>query len=162
VQGHVFDNVESYDSTLKYRDPPLLAMNRNGHFEKGSVGSTVPVAGRGAAFGDLNNDGWMDAITTSLGDRPQAYINRGGTQHWLTIVLRGTKSNRDGFGASVKVNGQLRYATATGSYLSSNDKRLHFGLGSSNRAHVEVVWPSGARQNLHDVAADQFLTITEP
>jgi len=162
VQGHVFDNVETYDSTLKYRDPPLLAMNRHGHFEKGSVGSTIPVAGRGSAFGDLNNDGWMDAITTSLRDRPKGYLNRGGTQHWLTIVLRGTKSNRDGFGALVKVNGQVRYATATGGYLSSNDKRLHFGLGSSERADVEVAWPSGVRQSLQDVTADKFLRIIEP
>jgi enediyne biosynthesis protein E4 len=162
VQGHVFDNVETYDGTLKYRDPPLLAMNRHGHFEKGNVGSAIPVAGRGAAFGDLNNDGWIDAITTSLGDCPRAYLNRGGTQHWLTIVLRGTKSNRDGLGARVKVNGQLRYATATGSYLSSNDKRLHFGLGPSERADVEIVWPSGFRQNLQNVTADQFLKITEP
>jgi len=161
VQGHVFDNVETYDSTLKYRDPPLLAMNRHGHFEKGNVGSAIPVAGRGAAFGDWNNDGWMDAITTSLGERPRAYLNRGGKRHWLTIVLRGTKSNRDGFGARVKVNGQVRYVTAAGSYLSSNDKRMHFGLGSSERADVEIVWPSGIRQNVPGVTADQFLRITE-
>jgi len=162
VQGHVFDNVATYDSSLKYRDPPLLAMNRHGHFEKGNVGSAIPVAGRGAAFGDLNNDGWMDVVTTSLGERPQAYLNQAGTQHWLTIVLRGTKSNRDGFGARVNVNGQSRYATATGSYLSSNDKRLHFGLVSSGRANVEVTWPSGIRQSFKDVAADQFFEITEP
>jgi hypothetical protein len=162
VQGHVFDNVETYDSSLKYREPPLLAMNRHGHFEQGNVGSATPVAGRGAAFGDLNNDGWMDVITTSLGDRPKAFMNRAGTQHWLTIVLRGTKSNRDGFGARVNVNGQSRYATATGSYLSSNDKRLHFGLVSSGRANVEVNWPSGIRQSFKDVAADQFFEITEP
>jgi len=161
VQGHVFDNVETYDSTLKYRDPPLLAMNRHGHFEKGNVGSAIPVAGRGAAFGDLNNDGWMDAITTSLGERPRGYLNRGGKRHWLTIVLRGTKSNGDGFGARVKVNGQVRYVTAAGSYLSSNDKRMHFGLGSSERADVEIAWPSGIRQNVRDVTADQFLRITE-
>jgi len=161
VQGHVFDNVETYDSALRYKDPPLLAMNRQGHFEKGNIGSVSAVAGRGAAFGDLNNDGWMDVITTSLGDRPQAYLNRKGTQHWLTIVLRGTKSNRDGFGAVVKVNGQVRYASATGSYLSSNDKRLHFGLGSSEHADVEILWPSGTRENLQGVAADQFITISE-
>jgi enediyne biosynthesis protein E4 len=161
VQGHVFDNVETYDSTLKYKDPPLLAMNRHGHFEKGDIGSAVPVAGRGAAFGDLNNDGWMDVVTTSLGDRPQAYLNRSGTQHWLTVLLHGTQSNRDGFGARVKVNGQVRYATATGSYLSSNDKRLHFGLGTSEHADVEILWPSGIRENLRGVAGDQFITISE-
>jgi hypothetical protein len=161
VQGHVFDNVETYDRTLKYKDPPLLAMNRHGHFEKGNIASVFPVAGRGAAFGDLNNDGWMDVVTTSLGNRPQAYLNRTGRQHWLTILLHGTQSNRDGFGARVKVNGQVRYATATGSYLSSNDKRLHFGLGSSEHADVEILWPSGSRSNLQYIAANQFITISE-
>jgi hypothetical protein len=161
MQGHVFDNVETYDSTLKYKDPPLLAMNRHGHFEKGNIAPVFPVAGRGAAFGDLNNDGWMDVVTTSLGDRPQVYLNRTGRQHWLTILLHGTQSNRDGFGARVKVNGQVRYATATGSYLSSNDKRLHFGLGSSEHADVEILWPSGSRSNLQDIAANQFITISE-
>jgi hypothetical protein len=161
AQGHVLDNVEIYDSTLSYREAPLLAMNHHGHFEKADVGSSVLVAGRGAAFGDLNNDGWIDVAATSLGDRPQFYLNRGSKTHWLTITLRGTKSNRDGFGARVTVNGQLRFATATGSYLSSNDKRLHFGLGASDHAEIEIAWPSGTRQRLRAVKADQFVVIEE-
>ena len=161
VQGHVFDNVESYDSLVRYREPPLLAMNHHGRFERGDPGSNVPVAGRGAAFGDLNNDGWMDVVATSLGDRPQLYLNRGGNAHWLTITLRGTKSNRDGYGARVLVNGQLRFATAAGSYLSSNDKRLHFGLGSAKVASIEVVWPSGIHQKLSCLRVDQFIVIEE-
>src|SRR6202790_3598910 len=161
VQGHVFDNVEKYDSSLRYKDPPLLALNRKGHFEKGDAGSDVPVAGRGVAFGDLNNDGWTDVVATSLGDRPQFFMNRGGKLHWLTITLQGKRSNRDGFGARVSVNGQVRFATATGSYLSSNDKRLHFGLGSAESADVEIKWPSGIRQALRGVRTDQFLTIEE-
>jgi hypothetical protein len=161
VQGHVFDNVEIYDSLLRYRDPPLLALNHKGHFEKGNVGSDVPVAGRGAAFGDLNNDGRIDVITTALGKHPQLFLNRGGNLHWLTITLHGKRSNRDGYGARVQVNGQVRFATATGSYLSSNDKRLHFGLGSSLTADVEIRWPSGIHQVLHAVKADQFLVVEE-
>jgi hypothetical protein len=161
TQGHVFDNVEIYDSSLRYRDPPLLAMNRNGHFVQADAGSDVPVAGRGAAFGDLNNDGWVDVITTSLGDRPQLFLNREGKLHWLTITLRGKRSNRDGFGARVQVNGQVRFATATGSYLSSNDKRLHFGLGTAPSANIEIKWPSGIHQVLKDVKADEFVTIEE-
>jgi hypothetical protein len=153
--------VEKYDSSLRYKDPPLLAMNHHGHFEKAEAGSDLPVAGRGAAFGDLNNDGWIDAVTTSLGDHPQVFVNRGGTLHWLTITLRGKRSNRDGFGARVQVNGQVRFATAAGSYLSSNDKRLHFGLGSAESADIEIKWPSGVRQLLHGVKADQFLSIEE-
>jgi hypothetical protein len=162
VQGHVFDNVEKYDSSLRYKDPPLLAMNRNGHFEKADAGSDLAVAGRGAAFGDLNNDGWIDAVTTALGDRPWVFLNRGGNARWLTITLRGQRSNRDGFGARVQVNGQVRFATAAGSYLSSNDKRLHFGLGSAETADIEIRWPSGIHQVVHDVKANQFLTIGEP
>jgi hypothetical protein len=138
-----------------------MALNHNGHFEKANAGSNVPVAGRGAAFGDLNNDGWIDVVTTSLGDQPQFYLNRGGKTHWLTITLRGTKSNRDGFGARVQINNQVRFATAAGSYLSSNDKRLHFGLGSADSATVEIHWPSGIRQVVHDVKADQFIVIQE-
>jgi enediyne biosynthesis protein E4 len=161
VQGHVFDNVQMYDSSLRYREPPLLAMNRKGRFEKADAGSNVPVAGRGAAFGDLNNDGWMDVITTSLGEAPQCYLNRGGNLHWLTITLRGKRSNRDGFGARVQVNGQTRFATATGSYLSSNDKRLHFGIGSAQTADVEIRWPSGIVQAIRGAKADQFIVIEE-
>lgn len=161
VQGHVFDNVELYDASLRYREPPLLALNRNGRFIRANVGSDAAVAGRGAAFGDLNNDGWIDVVTTSLGDRPQLYLNRGGNLHWLTITLRGKRSNRDGFGARVQVNGQVRFATATGSYLSSNDKRLHFGLSQTQTADIEIKWPSGVRQVLRGVKADQFIEIEE-
>jgi hypothetical protein len=161
MQGHVFDNVEVYDSSLRYREPPLLALNHKGHFERANAGSDVPVAGRGAAFGDLNNDGWMDVVTTSLGERPQLYLNRGGKLHWLTITLRGKRSNRDGYGARVEVNGQVRFATATGSYLSSNDKRLHFGLGSAESAEIGIKWPSGIHQAMHGVKADEFLVIEE-
>jgi hypothetical protein len=78
------------------------------------------------------------------------------------ITLRGTRSNRDGFGARVQVNGQTRYATSAGSYLSASDKRLHFGLGTTEKAKVEIVWPSGMHQVLNDVHADQFLEVHEP
>jgi hypothetical protein len=89
-------------------------------------------------------------------------MNRGGNQHWLTITLRGTRSNRDGLGARVNVNGQTRYATTAGSYLSANDKRLHFGLGSAKTASVEIAWPSGIRQRVADIRVDQFLEVREP
>jgi enediyne biosynthesis protein E4 len=162
VQGHVIDNVQIFDESLRYLEPPLLAMSHNGKFEKADSGDNIPVAGRGAAFGDINNDGWQDVVTTALNARPHVLINRGGKQHWLTITLRGTQSNRDGFGTRVQVNGQVRFATASGSYLSSNDKRLHFGLGTVEKAQIEVVWPSGLRQIIKDARVDQFLQIVEP
>jgi hypothetical protein len=89
-------------------------------------------------------------------------MNRVGHRHWLSITLRGTRSNRDGLGARVRVNGQTRFATTAGSYVSASDKRLHFGLGDAGIAQIEVTWPSGAEQTLKDVAADQFLEIREP
>jgi hypothetical protein len=162
AQGHVLDNVEHIDPSLHYLELPLVAMNRNNRFERVDSGSTTPVAGRGAAFGDLNNDGWQDVVMTYLGGHPQVFFNHGGKLHWLVISLRGTRSNRDGFGARVKVNGQTRFATSAGSYASSSDKRLHFGLGAAEKAKVEIAWPSGIHQTLDDVHADQFLEVREP
>ena len=162
AQSHVLDNVEAIDHSLHYLELPLLALNHNGRFERAPSGITNPIAGRGLAFGDLNNDGWMDAVLTVLGGHPLVLMNRGGSQHWLAISLRGTRSNRDGLGARVRVNGQTRYATTAGSYLSASDKRLHFGLGSAKTASVEVLWPSGTRQTLVDVPADQFIEVREP
>jgi len=162
AQGHVLDNVEQIDPSLHYLEPPLVALNHNGRFERVDSGNAIPAAARGAAFGDLNNDGWQDVVMTSLGSHPQVFMNHGGKQHWLVITLRGTRSNRDGFGTRVQVNGQTRFATSAGSYLSASDKRLHFGLGSAEKTKVEIVWPSGIRQTLNDVHADQFLEVREP
>ncbi len=166
AQGHVLDNVEEIDPSLHYLELPLVAINHNGRFERADSGGTAPAAGRGAAFGDLNNDGWQDVVMTTLGGHPQvfmnhAFMNRGGKLHWLTITLRGNRSNRDGFGARVQVNGQTRFATAAGSYLSSSDKRLHFGLGTAVKAKIEIAWPSGIHQTVNDVPADQFLEVRE-
>jgi enediyne biosynthesis protein E4 len=162
AQSHVLDNVEQIDPSLHYKELPMLALNHNGRFERSDPGTSIPTASRGAAFGDLNNDGWEDVVVSVLGGAPQVFLNRGGSRHWLVISLRGTHSNRDGFGARVRVNGQTRYATAAGSYLSSSDKRLHFGLGAAERSKVEITWPSGIHQSLSDVRVDQFLEVREP
>jgi enediyne biosynthesis protein E4 len=162
AQSHVLDNVEKIDPSLHYLEPPLLALNRNGRFESVNPGTDVPTASRGAAFGDLNNDGWMDIVTAVLGGHPRVFMNRGGSAHWLTITLRGTRSNRDGLGARVQVNGQTRFATTAGSYECASDKRLHFGLGTATTAKIEIAWPSGIHQTLNDVHADQFLKVVEP
>ena len=162
AQGHVLDNVEAIDHSLHYLELPLLALNHQGRFERADSGMTAPLAGRGLAFGDLNNDGWLDAVMTVLGGPPVVLMNRGGKAHWLSITLRGRRSNRDGLGARVTVNGQTRFATTAGSYLSASDKRLHFGLAGAASASIEIAWPSGARQKLSDVRVDQFLEIVEP
>ena len=162
AQGHVLDNVEKIDPSLHYLEPMLLALNRGGRFEPADPGTHARFAARGTAFGDLNNDGSIDAVATVLGGPVQVFMNRGGSNHWLTITLRGTRSNHDGLGARVRVNEQTRFATTAGSYESANDKRLHFGLGAAKTAKVEVLWPSGTHQVLNSVAADQFLEIREP
>jgi hypothetical protein len=162
AQSHVMDNVEQIDPSMHYLEPPMLALNHNGRFERADPGTSVPVAGRGAAFGDLNNDGWIDVVMSVLGSHPIVFRNRGGSNHWLTISLQGTRSNRDGFGSRVEVNGQTQYVTSAGSYLSASDKRVHFGLGMATRADVEIKWPSGTDQKLKNVSANQFLKIREP
>jgi hypothetical protein len=162
AQSHVLDNVEKIDPSLHYLQLPMLALNHNGRFEQTDSGVTTPLAARGAAFGDLNNDGWEDVVVSVLGDHPQVLMNHAAKQHWLVISLRGTRSNRDGFGSRVLVNGQARFATTAGSYVSASDKRLHFGLGTAETAKVEIQWPSGIHQTLNDVHADQFLEVKEP
>jgi enediyne biosynthesis protein E4 len=163
AQSHVLDNVQQIDASLRYREVPLLALNRQGRFERADSGVTSPLAARGAAFGDINNDGWMDVVISTLGGPPVLLLNRKtGDNHWLSIALRGTRSNRDGYGARVQVNGQVRFATSAGSYVCANDKRLHFGLGSAESANIEILWPSGAKQILNHVPVNQFLQIEEP
>ncbi len=162
AQSHVLDNVEEIDHMLHYKEPPLLALNHAGRFERADSGVTAAIAGRGAAFGDINNDGYQDVVVTSLGGEPLVLYGHPTTGHWLSIALRGTRSNRDGLGARVQVNGQTRFATTSGSYISASDKRLHFGLGDAETAKVEIRWPSGTHQVLENVKANQFLEVREP
>jgi hypothetical protein len=120
------------------------------------------VAGRGAAFGDLNNDGVMDAVVAALGGRPFILMGRPSSNHWLTLELTGTKSNRDAQGAAVRTGKQLVYATTSGSYLSASDGRVHFGLGTGGEATVEITWPGGKRQIIEKMPANRITKIREP
>jgi len=162
AQGHVMDNVEKIDPSMRYKETPLFAISQKGQFVRADSGATIPVAGRGVAFGDLDNDGKIDAVMTVLGGPPQVFHNKISGGHWLTLTMIGTRGNRDGIGARVVVNGQTEIVTTSGSYLSARDKRVHFGLGAATSASVDVFWPSGTHQVLQHVAADQFLKIEEP
>jgi hypothetical protein len=162
AQSHVLDNVEKIHSGLRYLEPPVLHRNMEGRFERTDLAGLPGVAGRGTAFGDLNNDGYIDAVVAVLGGRPLVFLNRGGKNHWLTLKLVGGRSNRDGAGASVRVGKQWVYATTAGSYLSASDRRVHLGLGSDRSATVEITWPGGKRQVLENVAANQIVMVKEP
>jgi enediyne biosynthesis protein E4 len=127
----------------------------------------VPAPHRGAAFGDLNNDGQIDAVIAVLNGPPEIWTNRSGEgNHWIILKLVGVKSNRDGLGTKVKIKtasgAQYNMATTAVGYNSSSDKRVHFGLGSASVVDsVEMTWPSGIKQVLRNIKADQVLTVTE-
>ena len=124
---------------------------------------------RGAAFGDLNNDGFQDIVVTSLNEAPRILINSAANgNHWLTLELVGKRSNRDAIGAKVRLttaSGRVLYnhvAVSVG-FMSSSDKRVHFGLGSEKQVkEIQIRWPRGAEQVLTGVSADQFLKVEEP
>ncbi len=126
------------------------------------------LVGRGAAFGDYDNDGDVDVFVVNLHDRGVLLRNdRGNERHWISLYLIGTESNRDGVGARVTVETgdvvQVRQRTGASGYLSQNDPRLHFGLGERTTVdRIEVRWPSGMVQVLENLEADRVLTITEP
>lgn len=172
AQGHDLDTIELTFPNLRYREPMLLARNTGHGFEDVSAeaGSVFREAwvGRGLAIGDIDNDGRLDAVVTT-NDGP-LYVLRNATptpNHWLILKLVGHKSNRDAIGAEVKVvTGkivQVATVTTAGSYLSSSDKRVHFGLGAETvAAAIEIRWPSGIRQTLKNVRADQILQVDEP
>lgn len=144
---------------LTFEDVSLKAGD---YFSKGEY------VGRGAAGGDIDNDGDIDLLVMNVGGPALLLRNDSKTtNHWLTLDLVGTTSNRDGVGARVRIiNGkstQIQEVTAGSGYLSSHDPRLHFGLGARARVdRIEISWPSGITQVLKKVTADQILTITEP
>jgi enediyne biosynthesis protein E4 len=172
TQGHDLDTIELNYPNLHYREPMLLLRNTGHGFvdvsaDSGKVFQQAWV-GRGLAIGDIDNDGRLDAVVTT-NDGP-AYVLHNETptsNHWLTLNLIGHKSNRDAIGAEVKLTtaagSQFATVTTAGSYLSSSDKRVHFGLGSEAVAQtIEIRWPSGIVQTLKDIKADQILQIDEP
>lgn len=128
----------------------------------------IPIAARGAAFGDLDNDGFID-IAINCNDGPAIILrNQGNGNHWLLVNLIGAVSNRDGIGAKLRLvtedgSEQFAFVSTAGSYLSASDKRVHFGLGLSKKIKLlEINWPSGKVQPLESITADQILTVHEP
>lgn len=171
AQGHDLDTIELTFPNLHYREPMLLARNTGHGFvdisaEAGTVFRESWV-GRGMAIGDIDNDGLLDAVVTTNGG--PLYILHNATvsdNHWVTLKLVGHKSNRDAIGAEVRVitgkSSQIATVTTASSYLSSSDKRVHFGLGTATVVDkIEIRWPSGIQQTLENVRVDQILQVDE-
>jgi hypothetical protein len=171
VQGHLIEQIEQLQPNVRYRETMLLARNTGAGFTDVSEASGAPFqqrwVARGMATGDLDNDGRMDAVVVTNDGPAHILHNETPTQnHWLTLQLIGHKSNRDAIGAEVKVITPGLQQTATvstaGSYLSSSDKRVHFGLGLNDKAQkIEIHWPSGIVQILENVQANRILIIDE-
>ena len=172
ANGHVYPEIEKSAQFSHYKQINSLFHNEgNGKFvemtKQSGNGFETPYVGRGVAFADFDNDGFMDLVVGNNGDPPLLLHNGGGNgNHFLSFKLVGTKSNRDAMGARVKVVGggisQIREIAGGGSYLSQSDLRAHFGLGKASSAEtVEVKWPSGLLQTFHGVEADKFYLVEE-
>lgn len=152
---------------------PNSLLRNNGNVTFTDVSPTAgtsfmaPKVHRGAAFADFNNDGQIDIVVTTINDKPQLFMNRTfNDNHWIVFKLVGTKDNRDGLGTKIKITTkegvQFNQATTAVSYSSSSDKRVHFGLGKAIVVDkVELSWPTGVKQVLTNVKADQILTVVE-
>jgi hypothetical protein len=167
VNGHVYPQVDTIEGGPKYREPKLLFLNqRNGTFKDVSklVGPAIqlPQVSRGVATGDLFNDGRIDVVVENLKGGPMILRPEGGpSNHWISFELEGTKSNRLALNARVKATAgdlvQTGEVLSGGSYLSQNDLRLHFGLGTKDHLEkAEIIWPDGKTETLTSLAADHF------
>jgi hypothetical protein len=171
AQSHVMDTIEKTSPNLRYLEPPLLLRNKSGHFTRVLAGEVFQRewAGRGAAFGDLDIDGDVDIVVSNIGQKAYVLRNDGGNaKNWIGIETIGTKSNRDGIGARIRVvsaSGFTQYYTVNTAvgYLSASDKRVIAGLGDDSTAKlIEIRWPSGIVQKFENLKARQFLKAVEP
>jgi enediyne biosynthesis protein E4 len=172
ANGHVYPELEKAGLDTPFKEPKILYRNlRNGHFEdvskRAGPGVTQALSSRGVAFGDFDNDGDIDIVINNMNDKPALLRNDlDNTNHWLKVKALGTRSNRTGIGARVRVvagqHTQIDEVRSGGSYISQNDLRLHFGMGAARKADlVEVRWPSGQVDMLKDIATNQVIWVKE-
>jgi len=171
VNSHVNDQID-LEMNVPFKQRNAIFANAGGRFLDVTAGAgedfQVPAAHRGGAFGDLNNDGKVDVVDSILGSPAEVFQNVSpGSRHWLLVKTVGTVSNRDGMGAKLRLETaskvQYNHVTTSVGYASSSDRRVHFGLGEDSVVKsLEILWPSGIKQELHDIKADQILTVTEP
>jgi hypothetical protein len=164
ANGHIEEEIERVQPKVKYSQNPQLFHNLGkGKFEPVAGAFPRSMVARGAAYGDFDRDGDLDVLIANNNGPAVLYRNDGGNHHhWLNVRLSGTKSNRDGIGAVVRIGPQSQVVHSGGSYCSSSDLALTFGLGSDAvPVTIEIAWPGGTRQKVANVKVDQHLTITE-
>jgi hypothetical protein len=172
ANGHIEPDINRIQPKVSYREAPLLFHNQgHGHFENVSddVGADFrkPIVARGAAYADYDRDGDLDVLISTNEGPPVLFTNDGGNRNnWLTVRLNGTKSNRSGLGAIVRLDSALgkqwKVVHSGSSYCSQSELALTFGLAKDRIiADVSVEWPSGGRQQFKNIAVNQFLTIDE-
>jgi hypothetical protein len=170
VTGSVYPNVEKTLPTYPNKSPRILFRNLgDGTFEEiadAGAGVTTPHSSRGCAFGDFDNDGDLDILIVNMNEPPSLLRNDlHGQHHWLKVKLIGTKSNRSAIGARVVAHYggrvQAQEVLSQSSYYSCNDSRLHFGLGTSLTADIDIRWPSGGTEKFPNIRSDQLITIRE-
>ena len=174
ARSNVLDNISGLVAERQYPEPNSVFRNlRNGKFEDVSAAAGPdfgkPAPHRGVAFGDIDNDGHIDAVVTVLNGPVKLFHNVSTDHnHWILLKLVGRKSNRMGIGAQIQITtvdgtSQWNEVTTAVGYASSSDSRVHFGLGSNRQIKtIDIHWPSGIHQQLHDVGVDRVLTIAEP
>jgi hypothetical protein len=171
ADGHIENEIERVQKRVSYAEPPHLFRNLGGGKftevtdQMGKSFAAAKVA-RAAAYADINNDGFLDLLVTTNAGPAYLYHNEGGTNHSLRIKLVGTKSNRDGIGAVVRLNAgtdrQWKMLRSGSGYLSASELVLTFGLGSQTKAgQIEIQWPSGQVDKLSNVNAGQTVTVQE-
>lgn len=170
VSGAVYPEVEKKLPAYPDKNPRLLFRQLpNGTFEElieeAGPGVAAPHSSRGCAFGDFDNDGDLDILIVNLNEAPSLLRNDGAPGNWIKIELKGVRSNRSAIGAQVRVKTASRFEAqevlSSASFLSVNDRRLHFGLGAAKQAAVEVRWPSGLRQSFPSLAAGRLHRVDE-
>ncbi len=165
--SHVNDTVQAFEAT-QYKTPnAVFANSGDGTFQDVSraVGPEfqAPGAHRGAAFADFNNDGKLDVVVSLIGERAELWENISPTKNtWVDVKLMGSRSNRDGIGAQLRIDNQRNSMTSAVGYASSSDTPVHFGTGTSLLVTLEVIWPSGIKQTLPGVRTNQLITVREP
>jgi hypothetical protein len=167
ANAHVSDVIEFFEAAVYKQSNSVFLNQGDGSFRdvsaEAGLAGTAPAAHRGGAFADFNNDGRIDVVVASLGGPAELWENTSEARNtWLTLKLVGTRSNRDGIGARVRIGTQYNQMTSAVGYASSSHDGVHFGTGKARTVdEIEIIWPSGRKQALRNVSTNRILDVRE-